>query len=316
MLRLTGPMLLILVSTVVVAQQDPRIGTQTSAVRIQSLIDQFRSEDDGIRSVAAVAISKFGREALPMLTTALSSEKGFSRMYVARTLKLIEPENSLAQATLIAVATDKDEKLDVRRYASFIVATTPSGVPVLLRMLNDENDVFVRRSAAFALKELFDISGHLTGGYKAVLMNALPLIVASLGDADLVVRGLAVEILVQVKGDIDVLLERSITNSPNELLVQTAKDALAQRRSGTNPSGQEITMEIKPGAEETMKKKPGFLYGPLGIIYALAIGGEPVQDFRSIPGAIGPLCLRVTVNTTTRRASSGLSKYNPYKDLR
>ena len=109
MLRFTGPMLLILMATVVVAQQDPRIGTQTSAVRIQSLIDQFRSEDDGVRYAAAVAISKFGREALPMLTTALSSEKGFSRMYVARTLKLIEPENSLAQATLIAVATDKDE---------------------------------------------------------------------------------------------------------------------------------------------------------------------------------------------------------------
>jgi len=272
-------MLLIFVSTFVVAQQDPRIGTQTSAVRIQSLIDQFRSEDDGVRYAAVVAISKFGREALPMLTTALSSEKGFSRMYVARTLKLIEPENSVVQATLIAAATDKEERLDVRRYALFIVATTPSGVPVLLRIFNDEKDVFVRRSAAFALKELFDISGHLTGGYKGVLMNALPIIVASLGDADLVVRGLAVETLVQVKGDIDVLLERSIKSSSNDLLVQTAKDALDQRRSGTTASGQEITMDMKPGAEETMKKKPGFLYGNLGVIYALAIGGEPVQDF-------------------------------------
>jgi HEAT repeat protein len=296
------------------AQETPGQGNSRSTARIQSLIEKLRSAEDDVRFEAATSLSKIGREAIPSLNEALNREKGYARVYAARVLRSIEQGNQAAQSTLTSVTKDNQEKLDVRRFAAYVLALSSSGVPLLVKML-DDRDSFVRRSAAFALYELFDISGHLSADYKPALTEVIPIMVAAMGDDDAVVSGIAAESVEQIRGDIDFLLDKA-AQSPNNKLKQSAKEVLVQRKRGKKETGQQVTMDMKPGAEDAMKKNKGFLYGNLGVIYALAIGGEPVQDFRSIPGTVGALSLRVTINSRSRQASSGLSRFSPYTDVR
>lgn len=74
-------------------------------------------------------------------------------------------------------------------------------------------------------------------------------------------------------------------------------------------------MDMKAGAEENMKKNKKLVFGTLGVIYAIRIGGEPVQDFRTLPDAEG-WCLRITLSPITHHAGSGQSRFNPYLDLK
>jgi hypothetical protein len=286
-----------------------------SAPQIQSLIDKLRSDEDGVRFDAAKAIARVGPEATPLLVDALNKERGYARVYVARALREIEPDNKVVESTLIQVVKDGREKLEVRRYAAYILALSPSGVPALVKMLDDD-DTFVRRSAAFALNELFDVSGYLSPAYKSPMTDAIPILIATLGDEDPIVRGVAAEAVEQINGDIDFGLEYAIEKSPNQLLVEAAKEVLERRKTSRKQSRLQVTMEMKPGAEDAMKKNGKFLHGNLGVIYALTIGGEPVQDFRTLVGAVGDTSLRVTLNPLTRHASSGLSRFNPYEDMR
>lgn len=288
--------------------------SSSSTARVQTLIEKLRSAEDDVRFEAARSLSKMGREAIPPLNEALNSEKGYARVYAARVLRNIEQGNQVAQSTLTSIAKDNQEKLDVRRYAAYVLALSPTGVSPLVKLL-DDNDSFVRQSAAFALNELFDISGHLTAEYKPPLTEAIPILIAAMGDEDRVVSGIAAECVAQLRGDIDFLLHRAM-QSPNNILKLSAKEVLARRKNGEKTTGQRMTMNMKPGAENTMRKNKDFLYGNLGVIYALAIGSEPVQDFRSIPGTVGATSLRVTINLLSRQSSSGLSRFNPYTDLR
>jgi hypothetical protein len=306
---------LLILAVCAYAQESSGQVSQPSTAQIQSLIDKLRSDEDSTRFEAAKSLAKIGREATPLLGEALNKEKGYARVYAARALRDIEPDNQAVQSTLIAVTKDKQEKLEVRRYAAYILALSPSGVPALVKML-DADDSFVRRSAAFALNELFDVSGYLPATYKTPLTDAIPILIASLGDEDSIVRGVAAEAVEQINGDIDFGLEYAVEKSPNQILVQMAKEVLERRKTSKKQSRQQITMEMKPGAEEAMKNNKNFLRGNLGVIYALAIGGEPVQDFRTPLGTVGDTSLRVTFNPLTRRASSGLSRFNPYEDMR
>lgn len=296
------------------AQETPGPGSSRSKGQIRSLIEKLTSAEDDVRFEAAKSLSKIGREAIPSLNETLNSSKGYARVYLARVLRNIEQDNQTAQSTLVSIAKDSREELGVRRYAAYVLALSPSGVPVLVRMLDDD-DSFVRRSAAFALCELFDISGHLGGDYKSPLSGAIPIMIAAMGDEDAVVSGIAAECVEQIRGDIDFLFDKA-SQSPNEKLRQSAIEVMERRKNGKTETGQKMAMDMKPGAEDKMKNNKNFLYGNLGVIYALAIGGEPVQDFRSIPGTVGALSVRVTINSHSRQASSGLSRFNPYVDLR
>ena len=109
-----------LVSITAFARHGTSSPVQSSTQQLQSLLAEFRKDDDGVRYSAAVAVSRFGREAEPILLAALNSEKGISRIYVARALWMVDPTNSLSQATLSAVALDKAEKPAVRRYGVYI----------------------------------------------------------------------------------------------------------------------------------------------------------------------------------------------------
>jgi HEAT repeat protein len=305
---------LLLLAVTAYAHETRDQGNSSSTARIQSLIEKLGSTEDDVRFEAATALSKIGRDAIPYLNEALNKEKGYARVYAARVLRNIEQDNQAAQSTLTSIAKDSQEKLDIRRYAAYVLALSPSGVPSLVTML-DESDSFVRRSAAFALYELFDISGSLAADYKPVLTKAIPIMVAAMGDDDAAVSGIAAECVGKISGDIDFLLEKA-TQSPNNKLKQSAEEVLRRRKNGKNEPAMQLTMEMKLGAEDAMKKDRNFLHGNLGVIYALAIGGEPVQDFRTIPGTLETLSLRVTINRLTRHASSGLSQLNPYTDLR
>lgn len=304
--------LLLAISTY--AQETPGQGNSPSMARIRSLIEKLESADDDVRFEAATSLSKMGRDAIPYLNEALNKEKGYARVYAARVLRSIEHDNQTAQSTLTLIAKDNQEKLDVRRYATYVLALSPTGVPLLVKML-DDSDRFVRRSAAFALYELFDISRYLPADYKPELTKAIPIMVAAMGDDDAVVSGIAAETVGKISGDIDFLLERA-SQSPNEKLKLSAEEVLGRRKNGKNETAMQMTMDMKAGAEDAIKKNKDFLYGNLGVIYALAIGGEPVIDFRTIPGRVGNSSLRMTINRLTRHASSGLSRFNPYADMR
>ncbi len=141
-------------------------------------------------------------------------------------------------------------------------------------MLEDQ-DVFVRRSAAFALQELFAISASLTPDYGPLLTNALAVMIAEMGDLDSIVRGIAIETIEQVRGDIDFALDYCIEKSPNGSLRENAKQVKEKRKRGIKELGQQLTMDMKPGADEDMKQNQKLLHGVLGVIYALRIGGEP-----------------------------------------
>ncbi|MGI8735346.1 MAG: HEAT repeat domain-containing protein [Pyrinomonadaceae bacterium] len=295
------------------AQDTSRQEKLPEPTNLRILFEKFNSDDDIVRYEALKSISKIGREALPALNELLRKVKGYPRVYAVRTISEIEPANELVQPTLIAISIDSQEQPEVRRYSIYLLALSARGVPELARLLNNE-DVFVRRSAAFALQELIAISASLAPDYKPVLTNALAPIIASMGDEDSIVRGLTAETIEQVQGDLDFALDYAIEKSTNKLLRENAERIKKARKQGSG-RGHQVTMNLKAGAEQKMKQDPQFLRGNLGLVYALGVGGEPVLDYRSIPGALGPKSLRVTLNPLTRRASSSLSMFNPYQDL-
>ena len=290
------------------AQQD------RTTVQIQNLIEKLSTNDDKTRFETFQSLSKIGSAAVPALVEVLNQGRGYGRVYAARTLRKIEPNNQLVQPTLVAISKDKQETLEARRYAAYVLALSSTGVPELAKMLEDQ-DVFVRRSAAFALQELFAISASLTPDYGPLLTNALAVMIAEMGDLDSIVRGIAVETIEQVRGDIDFALDYCIEKSPNGWLRENAKQVKEKRKRGIKELGQQLTMDMKPGADEDMKQNRKFLFGVLGVIYAIRIGGEPVEDFRSLPDVDG-WCLRITLNPITHHAGSGQSRFNPYQDLK
>src|SRR5216684_3155809 len=148
------------------AQQDK------TTVQIQNLIEKLSANDDKTRFEAFQSLSKIGSAAVPALVEVLNQGKGYGRVYAARTLRKIEPNNQLVQPTLVAISKDKQETLEARRYAVYVLALSSTGVPELAKMLEDQ-DVLVRRCAAFALQELFAISASLTPDYGTLLTNAL-----------------------------------------------------------------------------------------------------------------------------------------------
>src|SRR5260370_34255815 len=138
-----------------------------------------------------------------------------------------------------------------------------------------------------------------------------------MGDPDDIVRGVAAEAVEKARGQgLDHLLEDAIGQIRNPLFQQTARAVLERRKGGHQLRDQALKVQAKAGTEEFLRKNKDFLSGNLGLIYALAIGGEPVLDFRSIPGKTGLEGVRLTFNPATRSGSTDLIRFNPYEDLR
>ena len=282
------------------------------SVEIQRLLAQLRSDDDAVRYEALQSLTKFGEGVIPAVSENLKKETGYGQVYAARVLLNVQPENQLALKTLAEIARNKQEQKEVRRYASYVMALSSSGVNILAGMLKDE-DVFIRRSAAFALEELMENGAFLQQTLAQPLYNSLPALASTLADDDKIVSGVSAEAFVQIQNkDLPALEEAA--KSSNTRLRNAALAVIERRNSGYTPEGLEA--DAKPGFEEAADRNPSFLHGNLGLIRALRMGGEPVRDYRSIPDAKSPFSVHIVLKSSTRKMSMRKNQFNPYEDLR
>lgn len=290
--------------------------SEQDSVEIQDLLAKLRSDDDAKRYEALQALSKFGQSIVPAVNEALRKESGYAKIYAARVLLNVEAENQLALKTLAEIARSKPERKDVRRYASYVMALSRLGIGTLAGMLKDE-DVFVRRSAAFALEEAIENGDYLPPNLEQPLYDALPALALVLADDDKIVSGVSAEAFEQILNkDIPALDEAA--KSSDAKLRKAAAEVIKRRKSIDKIEGYEA--EAKPEFDEYIEKKTEFLRGNLGLLRALRIGGEPVRDYRSIVGSFSgkdnPRSLRVVFKSSTRKLSIRSNRFNPYEDLK
>ena len=281
---------------------------------VPSLIAQL--DDPAQQFTAMRRLAQVGSAAVPGLRSVVTSRRGYARVLAARALRAGAPQDLAATSALLAAAHDVGEPPAVRRYAVYALALSPTSLPAV-RDLLVQGDSFNRRSAAFALLEIHAVREALPEAFGQPLDDTVPSLIAALGADDDLVRGIAAECLEQIDRFDDLLLEA--TRSSNERIRRGAEDVRARRQSEKRIRGSK-PLQMKPGGIDTMKGQAGMLSGHLGIIYARLVGGEPVEDFRTVAKAIPPtstepLTLRVTVNAATLIGNTGLSRFNPYADL-
>ena len=279
---------------------------------VQPLLEKLASDDDAVRYEGLQALSKLGQVIVPTITETLNRQNGYARVYAARVLLNVEPENPLALSALADTARNKQEQKEVRRYASYVMALTGAGLNTLAGMLKNQ-DVFVRRSAAFALEEALENGTFLPSDLQQSLYNSLPALALALADDDKIVSGVSAEAFEQVTNkDIPALNEAAKSEDPR---VRNAVAALLERlKMSKQPEALEA--DAKPGFEEKADKNPMFLHGTLGLIRARRLGGEPVKDYRSIPDAKSSFVVHIVVKPATRKMSLRKNQFNPYEDLK
>ncbi len=170
---------------------------------VEELITKLRDKNREVASAAAEALEARGEEAVPALEGLLKSEKNaVVALRAASTLLLIRPEDPALVAGLLRVAKgrgvfDSEETLLARRAAGMLLAETPAGIRELPALLKD-GDVFVRRSAAFALDDPTEAVDSLSPARLEAIGEVLPALVAAVDDRDRVVSEMSCEVLGQI----------------------------------------------------------------------------------------------------------------------
>jgi HEAT repeat protein len=180
--------------------------TQRSAdVPVAELIVRLKDKNQQVAGEAQQALAARGEEAVPHLEQLLKSEQGAVVLVrAAAALGEIKPEHPAFVTTLVRVVkgrglSDSQETLMARRAAGMLLARTPAGIRALPALLKD-GDVFVRRSAAFALDDPTEALDALTPAQLEAVGEVLPALVSALDDKDEVVRVMSCEVLEQVAG--------------------------------------------------------------------------------------------------------------------
>ncbi|MFN2531922.1 MAG: hypothetical protein ABR555_11545 [Pyrinomonadaceae bacterium] len=283
-----------------------------SSRKVDALLAKLSSDDDVVRYDGLRGLSSMGQVVVPTIQETIKKQSGYVTVYAARVLLNIEPENTMALKALAQIARNKQERKEVRRYASYVMVLSSVGINTLAGMLKDE-DVFVRRSAAFAFEEAVENGEFLPPGLKPLLYNCLPLLALALADEDRIVSGVSAETFEQILNKDVPALNEAAKNS-NAKLRNAALAVLKRRQSGHTSEGFEA--DAKPAFEEAADRNPMFMHGPLGLIRALRMGGEPVRDYRSIPDSTSPFVLHMVLKPSTRKMSLRKNQFNPYEDLK
>jgi HEAT repeat protein len=84
------------------------------SVEVRGLIAKLNSDDDSVRYEALNSLSQIGAGVIPIVTEKLKNDTGYSRVYAARVLLRIEPENQVALVTLADISRNKQERREVR----------------------------------------------------------------------------------------------------------------------------------------------------------------------------------------------------------
>src|ERR1044071_7064146 len=133
---------------------------------VEELVAKLRDKNQEVAAEAIDALVARGEGAVPALESLLQSEKNaVVALRAAATLLEIRPEHPALVAGLLRVAKgrgtfDSEDTLMARRTAGMLLAGTPAGIRELPALLKDQ-DVFVRRSAAFALDDPTQAIGSL-----------------------------------------------------------------------------------------------------------------------------------------------------------
>jgi HEAT repeat protein len=170
---------------------------------VEELVAKLRDKNQEVAAEAIDALVARGEGAVPALESLLQSEKNaVVALRAAATLLEIRPEHPALVAGLLRVAKgrgtfDSEETLMARRTAGMLLAGTPAGIRELPALLKDK-DVFVRRSAAFALDDPTEAIGSLSPAQLEAIGEVLPALVAAVDDKDEVVSGMSCEVLGQI----------------------------------------------------------------------------------------------------------------------
>jgi HEAT repeat protein len=181
----------------------PRQAQARANASVEELLAKLKDKDQRVAGEAMEALAGRGEEAVPHLERLLRSEDGAVLVVrAASVLELIGPEHAEVVPALLRVAKgrslfDSEETLMARRAAGMFLAQTPAGIRALPALLKD-GDVFVRRSAAFALDDPTEVIDSLTPARLAAIGDVLPALVAALKDKDEVVRDMSCEVLGQI----------------------------------------------------------------------------------------------------------------------
>ena len=185
------------------ASASPRQAAAGAGVPVEELLARLKGKDQRAASEAMDALEARGEEAVPPLERLLKSESdAVVLVRAAALLSLIRPEHPAIVPTLLRVAKgrgffDSEETLMARRTAGMFLSQTPAGIRELPALLKDK-DVFVRRSAAFALDDPTEAIDSLSPARLEAINEVLPALVAALDDEDEVVSEMSCEVLGQI----------------------------------------------------------------------------------------------------------------------
>lgn len=182
---------------------------------VEELIARLKDKNQQVAAAAQEALAARGDEAVPHLERLLKSEEGAAVLVrAASALAEIRPGHPSVVATLVRVVKgrglfDSQETLLVRRAAGMFLSQTPAGIRALPALLKDD-DLFVRRSAAFALDDPTEVIDSLGAARLEAVGEVLPALVSALDDEDEVVRGMSCEVLGQiVRGKVEPLSSKA-----------------------------------------------------------------------------------------------------------
>jgi HEAT repeat protein len=277
----------------------------------QRLISKLCDEDDAERYTAMQALSNFGQGVVPALSEIIKNDRGYKQVYAARTLQAIDPNSQIPMKALADIAKNKQEKKDVRRYAVYVMALSIPGIKTVAGMLKDE-DVFIRRSAVFAIDEIIENGEYVPAALTRTLYDYLPALASSLADDDKIVAGVAGQAFMDIHNE-DLPALNDAAKSSDVKLRKAAIEAIKKRKS--EPRSEGDTADAKPGFEEVADKSPKMQHGNLGLIRALRLGGEPVRDYREIPDSNNSPALHITFKPATGKMSIRLNRFSPYQDM-
>jgi HEAT repeat protein len=177
---------------------------------VSSLVKQLKNKGDNTAFKAGLALIEMGPEIIPQLLGVLETETGCEmRFIVSGVIYQIDKSHPIVNATLVDIIRGKCSGFLIkdriaRREAAFALVVKEEGIPVMARMLS-ENDTFIRRSAAFAFDELTErIDGRppeveITPGKIAAIRAAMPLLIQALYDKDEIVRCMSLESMKQLE---------------------------------------------------------------------------------------------------------------------
>jgi hypothetical protein len=169
------------------------IAPSFTAEQIGQLIKDLKSADAAVVKSAQYDLIAAGRQAVPALTNLLQSSDSLLRYRAAFPLLRIDSEN--AAATQVVAALVLDSKLDVqdRQDAAFGLLRNDKGITILTDLLAHP-DAVVRRYAIFAFDQLTE-----RAEIPRQVKKAIPALRKLLKDKDQIVRGMAEEVLEQIR---------------------------------------------------------------------------------------------------------------------